>query len=226
MAADAFPKTLNTWIGQRMAEGVAGRAKLNHHIMSMYRAPLQVYFRGCSDRWLGEADDIVDGFFADRLAREKFFVDWMNSTKRLRRWLINAFCFYLMEQRRQRRKDAGMGELPEELPSFEGNPEAAVDRAFAYAILQRALKVAQDTCQSQGLAEHWKVFFAHQCDGQPYAELADQLQVEATRVRRMARTARDKFRDSLRELLAGDLDMNSTERIDQEIQDLADILDA
>lgn len=224
MASDAFPNTLNTWIGKKLEQGTIGRTELNRHIMEVYFVPLQVYFKGCSDRWIGEPEDIVDGFFADRLGRRNFFADWQQSRKRLRRWLINAFCYYLMEQRRARKKDAGMGELPDELPSFAGNPEEEVDKAFAYAILQRALVRARELCESQGLGEHWKVFEAHQCNGLPYSECATQLGVEPTRARRMARTARDKFRESLRELLADDLDGATTEKIDMEIHSLASIL--
>jgi RNA polymerase sigma-70 factor (ECF subfamily) len=226
MGTDAFPQTLNTWIGKRLQEGPQGRAELNRHVMQVYCEPLQVYFRGCSDRWLGDPDDMVDSFFADRLARDRFFSDWQKSQKRLRRWIINAFCYFLMEERRRRNRDTGIGELPEELPSFEGNPEREVDRAFVFSILRRALKQTQKICESQGLHDHWRVFYRHQCEGQPYAECACEFNVEPTRARRMARTARDKFRETLRELVADDLDGASNEAVDEELQALVSILDS
>jgi len=224
MQHDAFPATLNTWIGQKLQEGLRGRAELNHHIMSVYRDPLMVYFRGCSDRWLGEPEDIVDGFFADRLDRKEFFLDWQKSKKRLRRWLMNALCFYLMERRRGRRRDAGIAELPDDLPSFSGNPEQEVDRAFAYSILQRALERTRQACVSQSLEAHWEVFQAHHVQGLPYTECARVHDVDLTRARRMARTVRDKYRDSLRDMLADDLDGASPDQIDQELETLASIL--
>src|SRR5882672_12709738 len=94
---DVFPRTLGTWIGRKLQEGKAGRAEVNRHLMSVYAWPLQVYFRGSSDRWLGEPEDIVQGFFADRLDREEFLPGCQESGLRLRRWLMNGFCFYLKE---------------------------------------------------------------------------------------------------------------------------------
>ena len=61
---------MRTWIGDRLAGGCA--SAVNRHIMDVYARPLKIYYMGTSDRWLGEADDIIQGFFADRLAREDF----------------------------------------------------------------------------------------------------------------------------------------------------------
>ena len=87
MKQDAFPQTLRTWIGARLVDGHAGRADVNRHLMTVYLRPLKIYFMGTSERWLGEPDDVVSGFFADRLARENFLDDWIASGVSLRRWL-------------------------------------------------------------------------------------------------------------------------------------------
>ena len=70
MRTDVFPETIQTWIGEQQGRGSEGRAAINHHVMSVYAWPLTVYFQGCSDRWLGEPDEVIQGFFANRLARE------------------------------------------------------------------------------------------------------------------------------------------------------------
>ena len=105
MKKDVFPETQNTWIGQRLREGKEGLAEINRHVMNVYAFPLRVYYHGTPHRWLGEADDVIQGYFADRLAREDFFKEWLKSGLRLRRWLINGFGFYLKELKKKRRRE-------------------------------------------------------------------------------------------------------------------------
>ena len=102
MSANAFPQTRRTWIDDALDRGGDGVHDVNGHIMETYAWPLRVYYLGTNSRWLGEPDDVIDGFFADRLARDSFLGDWRASGLRLRRWLINAFCFYLLELRRRK----------------------------------------------------------------------------------------------------------------------------
>ena len=67
---DVFPVTQRTWLGRALVRGHEGLSEANHHIMDVYAQPLKVYYLGSSFRTLGEPDDVVQGFFADRLARE------------------------------------------------------------------------------------------------------------------------------------------------------------
>lgn len=201
---DVFPATIGTWINQRLDIGVDGRADVNNHVMRVYHGPLRTYFLGTGDRWLGDPDEIVQGFFADRLDRDGFFDDWRSSGLPLRRWLINAFCFYLKELRRRRFRDGRTGGLPDDPVSFSGDPEAAVDRAFVVSVVQRALEQAKAECEKLGLSAHWAVFEQHHCRGRSYAELADEFGVQPPRAAVMARTATRKFRAILRDLLARD----------------------
>ena len=102
-----FPPTLCTWIEGRLDDGTIGRDAINRHVMESYELPLRIYYLGTSWRTLGEPEDIINGFMADRLERPNFFTQWKSSGKRLRHWLINALHFYLKEQwRRDRRHDA------------------------------------------------------------------------------------------------------------------------
>lgn len=209
---------MSTWIALRMSDGVEGRNEVNRHIMAVYDWPLRVYFMGTSERWLGEPDDIVGGFFADRLSRSEFLHEWRASGMRLRRWLMNAFCFYLMEMRRARARDRRAGELEHEPIVFNGSPEAAVDRAFRVSLVREALRVAQESCEDSGLASHWNIFVAHYLSGRDYADLSKEFVVTPERAAVMARTAARKFRAAVRELLAGD--GTPDQEVDQEILSL------
>lgn len=212
---DVFPPTMSTWIAQRMGDGSEGRADVNRHIMAVYDWPLRVYFMGSSERWLGEPEDVVGGFFADRLGRPEFLHDWRASGMRLRRWLMNAFCFYLMEVRRARARDRRAGELDKEPVVFKGSPEVAVDRAFRVSLVREALRSAQEACEKADLAQHWHIFVSHYLNGQDYSIISREFRVSPERAAVMARTAARKFRGAVRELLAGD--GTPDQEVDQEI---------
>ena len=201
---DAFPPTLNTWLRQKLEEGEAGRTEINRHLMAVYSWPLQVYFRGSSERWLGEAEDLVQGFFADRLARKDFLDAWQESGLRLRRWLMNAFCFYLKEVRRRRRKESREEDLPDDREAVFESPEVEIDRAFAVALVRRALDETRHLCESRGLGEHWEVFHLHYYQGLPYSDIIGKLGMEQVRASTMARTVAGKFRTTLREMISRD----------------------
>ncbi len=221
MGGNEFPTTQNTWIGQRVHEGGGGRAAVNQHVMRVYAWPLQVYFRGTRDRWLGEPEDIVHGFFADRLAKPGFFSDWQKSGLRLRRWLMNGFCFYLSELRHARRKTASVSLIPESVEDETPTPEEQMDRAFAVAIVRQAMEQAYEQCRSEGLGEHWQVFLKHHYQGMTYRALAGACGVSPARAAVMARTVARKFRRSLRELLARD--GAGPDEIDRELESLLEI---
>jgi len=200
--ADVFPVTMTDWIHERMSLGPEGRRQLNQEIMARYAWPLQVYFMGTRDRWLGEPTDIVQGFFASRLAKAEFFANWSASGLRLRHWLINAFCFYLKELHRARRKEAREVAQADEPATAEGNPSKAADRAFAVSVVREALRLAQAQCEKEKLGDHWEIFLRHFYRGEAYADFAADFGVDAPRAAVMARTARTKFSAVVRDLLS------------------------
>ena len=58
-----FPQTARTWIEDHLVRGDAGQAEVNHHLMSVYADPLRAYLACTPYRSLGEAEDLVQGFF-------------------------------------------------------------------------------------------------------------------------------------------------------------------
>ncbi len=225
MKKDVFPQTLNTWIERKLAEGAAGRAELNHFVMRVYADPLRVYCLGTPGRYLGEPEEVVEGFFADRLGRADYFRGWKESGLRLRRWLMNGFGFYLKELRRERLQQSHEKPLEESSEPGEGDFAAGVetemDRAFAVSIVRQALLDTRRACESKGQSRHWQLFYQHYYEGRGYAELVKEHLVEPARAAEMARTAATKFKRALRDLLAGDGALES--EIDEEIENLLGI---
>ncbi len=214
MAKNVFPQTMRTWIAGELGKGEPGRAAVNNHVMSVYLWPLQVYFLGTSYRSFGEPEDIVQGFFADRLARPTFFDQWQESGLPLRRWLMNAFCFYLKEITPSGRKSTDV-----DRHDVAHDPaESKYLGAFVGEIVRTALREAHEACELQGLHDHWAIFIAHHYQDRPYESLEKEFGVTSARAAVMARTAARKFRDAVRDVLIRD--GVGEESVDEEIRDL------
>lgn len=217
---DHFPPTRTDYIDRELGGGCQGRLNVNRHIMEAYAFPLTVYFRGTKDHWIGEPDEIVQGFFADRLARADFFDNWKSSGKRLRHWLINGFCFYLKERHRANRRDSkATGEMDD--PVTESRIAEDMDRAWVMGLVRGALTEARALCDAQGLAEHWRIFEDHFYRGRSYERIEIESGIEPKRAAVMARTAARKFKQKLRELVRQD--GVGEESIESEIRGLLEI---
>jgi len=217
-----FPQTARTWIEDHLVRGDAGQAEVNHHLMSVYAGPLRAYLACTPYRSLGEADDLVEGFFADRLGRPRFLADWHRSEKRLRHWLMNAFVFYLKETARGAGRQERLRNLSDELPDNSQAPGEALDRAFATALVREAMEQARQSCESRGLADHFEIFREHHWNDVAFAELGTSRGISPERARVMSRTARDAFRRALRTLLLRDGGQGGD--IDREIDSLLEVL--
>ena len=187
-----------------LQEGEVGRKEINRHLMEVYTEPLVVYLGGHSGRRPGDPRETVHGFFANRLARDDFVAKWQQSGLRLRRWLMNALSFYVMECRPRGTTMPRPAALSNNLATDAGRPEEAVDRAFARSIVKQALRRAQHICRLQRLEEHWRIFVRHYYEGQRYEHLAADFDVTPARAAVMARTAGRKFRSALCDLVLRD----------------------
>jgi len=220
---DVFPTTQRTWIGRQLAGADAGRGAALEHVMEVYAAPLAVYCRGCSLRWLGDPDDLVRGFFADRLSRPAFLDRWLQSGRPLRYWLIVGFKHFLLEQARARRRERGPAE-PERLEAAGSAADQEFDRACAQSLVRTALTAAHDACRHADQLDHWTIFRAHFVEGMDYAQVAAQHGVDRRRAAVMARTAATKFKSALRDAIGWEA--ASAEEIDSEIRSLMEALES
>lgn len=199
---EAFPHTMRTWLVRSLDDGPEGLDRARRHIMEVYAWPLAVYFQGSSFSVMGDSGDLVRGFFADRLSRPSFLKDWIASGRRLRHWLIVGFKHYLFEHSRaEYRATQGSSLERRDVPDEEPGPEREFRRACARSLVDQASMTAARLCAEEGLEEHWQVFTRHALAGVAYAEIASELAIDERRARVMSRTAANKFRAALRELL-------------------------
>jgi hypothetical protein len=178
--------------------------------MATYMEPLKIYFLGSSFRWLGEPDDLVQGFFASRLERPAFLEEWQSSGRRLRHWLITGFKHHLLEETRRRarlKREQALPEEPAAAPAAaDANAERAFDRAVAASTVRQARAAAEAKCDASGQSLHWRIFVAHVEHERPFALIAREEGLTEVKAKVMARTASNKFRAALLEMLGCDAD--------------------
>lgn len=197
---DVFPTTQRTWMGDRLESGEPPTPEVLRHVMAVYAEPLTVYLRGCSLRWLGDAEDLVNGFFADRLSRPEYLGRWLSSGRPLRYWLIVGFKHYLLEELRRKRRDANIVHAEQEL-SVDSESDNAYKREFVVSVVRDALVQTSNLCEERGLEQHWSIFHRHDVNGESYESIEADTGIGARRLAVMRRTVATQFKRVLRERL-------------------------
>jgi hypothetical protein len=186
-----------------------------------YADALKAYYLGTSYRSLWEPDEIVNGFFLDRLQRKDFLVAWRCSGMRLRRWLMNAMCFYLKEFSRSERRRAAPGEHSAMEAVTHASHVRNMDLAFRETVVRFALQNARASCEADGYACHFECFLAYYVQQRSYEDIGIELNESADRVWVMVRTGQRRFVKALRQALLDD--GTPPGEIDGEIRDLLDL---
>ncbi len=214
-----FPDTRAVWISDRLAEGEAGVAEARNFVMATYQRPLEKY---CMALRLGrqfgaEPEDVVNGFFASRLASPEFLRSWAGSGLRLRKWLRNGVNFYVREQLRDRNaidrfEPPGLDSSGQPVDSagttgaIPGEPAADLlyDRAWATSALEGAITATKFALASAGRDHYWEIFWSSRVLGVPNETTAQSRGVTAAQVRQIVHTVADRLREAIREVLIKD----------------------
>ena len=200
---DHFPTTQQTWILDRLAEGDRGTPALREHLMERYREPLLIYVRGSTLRTLGEADELVHGFFVSFFSRADALTRWAESGTRLRRWMMNGLVLHARGIRRdagRNRETAGLDAAATAAAS-QPTAEEAFEAAWARSLLSDAATAVQAELVSEGRSAAWEVFARHIIEGQSYAECCPPLGYTVDDGRTVTRMVSIRIRRTLRELL-------------------------
>ncbi len=187
-------------------------AELRTRVMERYAQPLRIYAKGSSLGWLDDAEALVNGFFASRLARDGYLLKWFESAMPLRRFLANGMLLYLREERRahlrrERRNGASLDAMFEQGADALTAPEDArafreLERAWARSVLGEACERAQAELEAAGRGHAWRVFERHFLEGVTYEDAARELGLREESARPAARLAQAKVREWMKWLLA------------------------
>ena len=231
-----FPETQTLWISDRLSEGDSGLLLANGNLMARYVRPLTSYCRtiGLARSIRMEADDVVHGFFANRLGNAEYLKSWMSSGLRLRQWLRNGLHMYVHEQRRakaghagghaggQAGADAGTVGLPDEVPSMGAAHDREFERAWALSTLDLAMRETKDGLEKRGRLDEWEMFWSHHVDGVAHARIGERFQLSAAQVAQRAYAVGAQLRDSLCGILRKDGALIG--EIDKEVRSMMEVL--
>jgi DNA-directed RNA polymerase specialized sigma24 family protein len=201
-----FPTTRRSWITRTIARGPEGEQEVARFVMSAYLVPLTAYAR--STPGLGDLDpeDLVHDFLLHKVSAPGYFPYWATTNRPLRRWLVSGFHFRLKDRRRKASTERTRTETaaPEIGIEFDEDRFADFERTWARDLVRRAVEQTAEYCRTRQLDEHWTVFQRHHLDGLSFRDLVDAHGLPARRLARMSRTAADRLRMIIQELLARD----------------------
>ncbi len=208
---DLFPRTESGYLLEAV-QGGDGRLAARF-VMRVYLRPLAGYFSAMRFSRMGQPDDIVAGFFADRLGRPDWISKWFEererSGMRFSRWLLTSFGHYLYEEARRRKRD---GRVPSMDPATiaesellvapeQGEGARVLERARAESILAEAIARARDADAAQPLDASLAIFEEHFLKDRPYADIAEDRGLDIARAKVAARTGGRRLRAYLLQVL-------------------------
>ena len=203
--ADAFPTTQSIWLRHRIDDdAVAARA----HVMTRYFEPLCAYARASANlRALGEPAELVNAFFAARLADSSYLLRWTSSDLALRHWLANGLlihsrnCALAARRRGTRQETVSIDELDRTSrlrPSdHETDALLALERRWAVRTVTEAHEQIRAELESDGHASWWELFRLHTIQGKTYAEACAITGVPLTSASGTHRQVVDRLRAAL-----------------------------
>ncbi len=202
----SFPETRTQWISDQLEAGADGLQDANRYLMESYLRPLIVYCNalGLSKGVALESDELVHGFFADRLADPKYLSSWLASGMRMRKWLRNGLHFYAHERRREKDRSVNGTEFPDDLPQETGAPEMQFEREWARAALHIAMTQTIALLERRGRRHEWDLFLSHYVDGTSYAALGGRFNLTAAQVAQRAFAVGSELRSALVAILRRD----------------------
>jgi DNA-directed RNA polymerase specialized sigma24 family protein len=216
---DHFPSTHATWIdaqltiieerGEADARSRDAHRALARYVMERYRGPLRAYVMGSGLRDLGDADELVDGFFAHFLASADALVRWRGSGMQLRRWLMNGMAFHGRTVRKDAARRRGRASPDADAiagaqPAADPDGAGAFDRAWALEVVNEAHRVTHAECVARGLLDEYEVFRLHVNEGLAYAVIAPRTGRTEQQCANATRRIGGMLRDAVRELLRGE----------------------
>jgi hypothetical protein len=171
--------------------------------MERYHGALRAYVCGGSLRRLGEPDELVGGFFAERACRPGFLVQWRESGLPLRRWMMTGINLYGKSVIRERSRDreAPVGQVDEESLVEESDAVRAFERAWALAVLNHALALVHADLAAQGRLEEFGIFRRRVVQGEAYETIAPTVGRSAQQCAGATRLVTDRLREALRNSL-------------------------
>lgn len=213
---DHFPSTHQTWIVEQLrvvsegsqTEMAEAAQQLRTHIMSRYRDALLAYATASSFRTLSTPEDLVHGFFAERLQRVEYLRSWSEAGMSLRRWLCNGLLLHMFTVAKQYKREAratqSAADAARAAPTAEPSADQAFDRAWARGVIERATQSTEEAMRAERREDAWRLFVRHAIDGLTQAAAASEAALAEGEAKARLRLAVRRFRDAVAAELIAD----------------------
>lgn len=222
----------------RAGGGEAGEARVAlDELLRRYFRPLRAYLLHCRSLPEDEAEDLIQGFIADRILEQELIAVADPQRGKFRTFLLCALDRYVVDrlryQGRLKRQASGTVltiEQAGDVAGRDGDPRAVFEVEWAREVLGRALRAMRRQCEAGGREDLWLIFegrvLGPTLAGQPpvpYSQLAQRAGRSAPEQGpNLLVTAKRMFQRSLREVI-GEYAADEAE-VDEEIADLERIL--
>jgi len=230
-----FPTTQWTAVQVAGVPGTLGGEALSR-LLSRYLAPLRAYLVIHERLAPNRADDLLQGFIADKVLAGDLISSAARGKGRFRGYLLLALRRYVSNQarneNRRRRSPGNVGSLQDapEATDCEPGPADAFDIAWAKQVLAHAARGMHEECRDSGRDDLWTVFDARVLSpslegAKPvsYEQLVRELRLpSAEAASNLLITAKRMFARRLRGVV-GEYIAEGGE-VEQEIADLREIL--
>jgi len=206
---DHFPSTHQTWIVDQLrvvdrgspADVAEAAQQLRTHVMVRYREPLLAYAAASSFRTLSTPEDLVHGFFAERLHDVAYLRTWTGTGMKLRRWLCNGLLLHMFNEAKKRKRDAravdAAAEALRQSPPEQPAADRAFDRAWARGVIERAVAATEQSMRAEGREDAWRLFARHAIDGVSQVAAASEAGFSEGEAKARLRLAVRRFRDAV-----------------------------
>lgn len=155
-----FPATSWSAIGRAIGPDAPAARAAFEALLAAYVPVLRGYLVRVRRVPAAIADDLVQGFVADKILRDGLFERADRERGRFRSLLLKALHHYVADQaRREGRQPLPVGD-PGDLPqaSVGATQNAAFEREWARAVLDAALADMRAECTGSGRTEVWDIF--------------------------------------------------------------------
>jgi len=182
-----FPSTHWSEISRAAAEERPGAASLER-ILVRYSPALRAYLTGAMKLSPPAADDILQGFIADKVLEKDLFSKADKARGRFRSFLVTSLHNYALSVLRRTRKEPfAVADPPAgEHVSDAASPAETFDRVWAMEVIQAALGRMHAHCIETGREDMWEMFRLRVLDpiingrkAVPYVELVQQLSLRS-----------------------------------------------
>jgi RNA polymerase sigma-70 factor (ECF subfamily) len=223
----SFPTTRWSLVGRAAETDAEARRTALDALLRLYLPALRAHLRIARRFRAVDADDLLQGFVADKVMESGIIGRADVARGRFRSYLLVALDRYVVSQaRRERAAKRGRGTAETDGPeageavAADGEPSDAFETAWARELVAEAKRRMEASCREAGRDDVWCVFARHVAPTQGGAD-GERLTGSIADRKKQANllvTAKRAFRRAIRSVIADYVE--NDEQVDEEICDL------